>query len=70
MKILDQFISKVRATIPIDLQIQGAHCYHKVRLWLFKGATSPVFQELRLPDVDEVSLEKIDFSSPFLFRQN
>ena len=70
MKILDQAINKAQATIPMDLQIRGAHIYNKVRRAAFESARPPVFVEHQLPDVADLPLEKIDVSSPFLYRQN
>ncbi len=70
MKLIEQLVSKAQAIVPVDVQIRGAHLYHKVRQVAFRGAGSPVFIEEPIPDVADIPLEKIDVSNPFLFRQN
>lgn len=69
MKAIDQIIQKAQATIPIDLQIHGAHLYQKVKRAALPSARSPVFIERKIPDVADVALADIDVSNPFLFRQ-
>jgi cytochrome P450 len=69
MKAIDQIIHKAQATIPIDLQIRGAHLYQKVKRAALPSARSPVFIERKIPDVADVALADIDVSNPFLFRQ-
>jgi cytochrome P450 len=69
-QVLDQAISKVQASVPIELQIKGAHLFQKAKQRAFKSARPPVFVEQALPQVADLALDKIDVSNPFLFRQN
>lgn len=68
MKVIDQVLSKVQATVPMDLQIQGVHLFHKVREVL-PGFERPEFIEREIADVADVELADIDLSNPFLYRQ-
>ncbi len=70
MKVIDQVITKAQATIPVDIQIKGAHIYQKVKRAAFLSKRPLVFIEQPIPDVAAVPLEKIDVSNPFMFRQN
>ena len=69
MKVIDQLIHKAQATVPIDLQIRGAHLYQKIKRTALPSARPPVFIERRIPDVADVALADIDVSNPFLYRQ-
>ncbi|MEO6699020.1 MAG: cytochrome P450, partial [Paraperlucidibaca sp.] len=69
-QVLDQAISKVQASVPIELQIKGAHLFQKAKQSAFKSARPPVFTEHALPAAADIALDKIDVSNPFLFRQN
>lgn len=69
MKLIDQVISKAQATVPIDLQIRGAHLYQTIKRAALPSARPPVFIERPIPHADEIALADIDVSNPFLYRQ-
>lgn len=69
MKVLEQILQKAQATVPIDLQIRGAHLYQKVKQTALPSARPHQFVERPIPDVDELALTDIDVSNPFLYRQ-
>lgn len=69
MKVLEQILQKAQATVPIDLQIRGAHLYQKVKQTALPSARPHKFIERPLPDVHDLALTDIDVSNPFLYRQ-
>ena len=69
VKISEKVAEKVQATIPIDLQIQGAHAYDKTRRWVTGTNGKKLFVERPIPPAEEVELADIDLSNPFLYRQ-
>jgi len=69
MKFISPVIEKSAALIPIHLQIKGAHLFQKAKNGIRKGAPVPVFDETLIPDVSTLTIEDIDVSNPFLFRQ-
>jgi len=68
MSVLEQVITKVQATIPMERQVQGLHLFQKAKK-LVVGDKQPVFVEEQLPDVYELALTEIDLSNPFLWGQ-
>lgn len=69
MKIPEAITAKVQSTIPMDLQIQGAHLYDKTRRWVTGTNGEKLFVESPIPPVEDVELADIDLSNPFLYRQ-
>ncbi len=69
MKVSEAITEKVQATIPIDLQIQGAHLYDKTRRLVTGTNGKRLFFEGPIPSVADVKLADIDLSNPFLYRQ-
>ena len=69
MKIADALTSKVQSTIPMGLQIRGAHLYDKTRRLVTGTEGKKLFVESPIPPVEEVELADIDLSNPFLYRQ-
>ena len=69
MKIPDAVKTKVDAAIPLDRQVQAAHLYDKSRRWLTGTNGQKMFVERPIPPVEELALEDIDLSNPFLYRQ-
>ncbi len=61
-----QVVSKV---IPADVQIKGLGVLQKARRTVGLSPKPPEFNERRLPDVESLSIEDINVTSPFLFRQ-
>lgn len=70
MKILTPLIEKSATIIPVHRQIQGAHLFQKVKKSVGMSHPIPEFKEAPLPDVNDLALEDIDVSNPFLFKQN
>lgn len=68
MSVLDQVLTKVQATIPMQRQVQGLHLFQKAKRRVV-GDRQPVFTETPLPDVYDLDLTDIDLSNPFLYRQ-
>ena len=68
MSVLDRVINKAQATIPMERQVQGMHLFQKAKRRVV-GDRPPVFVEEKIPDVDEVDLNEIDMSNPFMWRQ-
>lgn len=66
---LNLALDKVQATVPMDLQIKGMHLFQKARRRVLKRPPPPLLVETPLPAVDSLPLEKIDVTSPFLYRQ-
>ena len=66
---LNLALNKVQATVPMDLQIKGMHLFQKARRRVLKRSPPPPLVETPLPAVDSLPLEKIDVTSPFLYRQ-
>ena len=69
MKVSEAITEKVQATIPMDLQIQGAHLYDKTRRLVTGTNGKRLFAESPIPPVEDVELADIDLSNPFLYRQ-
>ncbi|MGL5442152.1 MAG: cytochrome P450, partial [[Mycobacterium] stephanolepidis] len=69
MNVIDKVIDKAQASIPLHLQIRGAHLYSRAKRAAFKSARPPVFTESPIPDVADVPLSEIDMSNPFMYRQ-
>ena len=69
MNIADTLSEKVQSTLPMELQIRGAHLYDKTRRWVTGTNGQKIFVETPIPPVDEVELTDIDLSNPFLYRQ-
>ncbi|MEO9328944.1 cytochrome P450 [Gordonia aurantiaca] len=69
MQILDRVVETVQANVPIDRQVQGLQFYHKARARLLGDSRPESFVEKPIPPVDEVSLDEIDMSNPFMYRQ-
>ena len=57
VKISEKVAEKVQATIPIDLQIQGAHLYDKTRRLVTGTNGKKIFVESPLPPVEDVEKE-------------
>lgn len=68
-RLAEQAITKAQATIPIPLQIKGAHLFLKVKQRALKQAPVRPPVETPLPPVEQLALTEIDVSNPFLFRQ-
>ncbi|MDP3293270.1 MAG: cytochrome P450 [Nevskia sp.] len=66
---LNRALNKVQATVPMDLQIRGMHLFQKARQHVIKRPPPPPLVEQPLPPVESLPLERIDVSSPFLYRQ-
>ncbi|WP_064441942.1 cytochrome P450 [Hoyosella altamirensis] len=69
MSVLDQVINKAQATVPLHIQIRGAHLYSRAKRAVLESARPPVFTEAPIPDVADVPLAEIDMSNPFMYRQ-
>lgn len=69
MRVSEAITEKVQATIPMDLQIQGAHLYDKTRRLVTGTNGKKLFVETLIPPVEDVELADIDLSNPFLYRQ-
>jgi len=69
MTLIDQAIRKAQASVPIDLQIRGAHLYQTLKRAALPSARPPVFIERPIPHASEIPLADIDVSNPFLYRQ-
>ena len=69
MNIADTLSDKVQSTLPMELQIRGAHLYDKTRRWVTGTNGQKIFVETPIPPADEVELADIDLSNPFLYRQ-
>ena len=64
MKIPEAITAKVQSTIPMDLQIQGAHLYDKTRRWVTGTNGEKLCVESPIPPVEDVELADIDLSNP------
>lgn len=69
MQILDRVVETVQANIPVDRQVQALQLFHKARGRLVGESRPEPFVEKPIPPVDEVSLDAIDMSNPFMYRQ-
>ena len=69
MKIPEAITAKVQSTIPVDMQIRGAHLYDKTMRWVTGTSGEKLFTERPIPPVEDVELADIDVSNPFLYRQ-
>lgn len=65
----DQVLTRLQSTVPMDLQIKGMHLFQKARRRVLKLPPVPAPVETPLPAVEGLPLEKIDVTSPFLYRQ-
>lgn len=70
MNILTPLVEKSAAVIPVHRQIQGAHLFQKAKKTIGLSRPVPEFIETPLPDVNDLRIEEIDVSNPFLFKQN
>ena len=68
-KALHRTLDKVQATVPMDLQIRGMHLFQKAKRRLLNRPMRQPVAETPLPPVDSLPLERIDPTSPFLYRQ-
>lgn len=66
---LDRALNKVQATVPMDLQIKGMHLFQKARHRVLGKTPAAPMVEQPLPPVEDLPLERIDVTSPFLYRQ-
>jgi len=69
MNIADTLSEKIQSTLPMELQVRGAHLYDKTRRWVTGTNGQKIFVETPIPPADEVELADIDLSNPFLYRQ-
>ena len=69
MSIKSAVANKVASVVPLATQIKASHVFHKALDKVIKDKV-PHFVESPIPDVSELSLDEIDVSNPFLFRQN
>lgn len=69
MKIPEAITAKVQSTIPVDMQIRGAHLYDKTLRRVTGTNGEKLFTERPIPPVEDVELADIDVSNPFLYRQ-
>jgi len=70
MKILNNLVEKGAASVPMHLQIKGAHLLYTAKSKLGVYAKAREFVEAPIPDVAGLAIEDIDVSNPFLFKQN
>lgn len=70
MKIITPLIEKTAAIVPLHRQVQAAHFVQKAKKSMGISRPIPDFIEVPLPDVNDLALEDIDVSNPFLFKQN
>ena len=70
MKILNDLVEKSTASVPMHLQIKGAHWLYTAKSKLGVYAKAREFVEAPIPDVESLAIEDIDVSNPFLFKQN
>lgn len=69
MKIPGEISKKIQSTLPMELQIRGAHLYDRTRRWVTGTNGEKLFVESPVPPVEDVALADIDVSNPFLYRQ-
>ena len=69
MNLADTLSEKIQSTLPMELQVRGAHLYDKTRRWVTGTNGQKIFVETPIPPADEVELADIDLSNPFLYRQ-
>lgn len=69
MQILDRVVETVQANIPLDRQVQGLQLFHKTRARLLGETRPESYVEKPIPPVDQVGLDEIDMSDPFMYRQ-
>ncbi|WP_036490543.1 cytochrome P450 [Nocardioides sp. CF8] len=69
MTVTGHITDRVQSSIPMELQIRGAHLYDKARRWVTRTNGKKLFVEAPIPPVEEVDLKDIDLSNPFLYRQ-
>lgn len=70
MKSFTPLLEKSQGLVPGHIQIKGAQLLQKAKTKLGKTKPFPKFIEEPIPEVGSLSLEDIDVSNPFLFRQN
>jgi len=68
-RLAERAIDTAQATVPIPLQIRGAHLLLKAKQRVLKQPAVRPPVETPLPPADQLALADIDVSSPFLFRQ-
>lgn len=66
---LNHALNKVQSTVPMDLQIKGMHLFQKARHRVLGKTPATPMVEQPLPPVEGLALERIDVTSPFLYRQ-
>jgi len=66
---LESALNKVQTTVPMDLQIKGMHLFQKAKRRVLNRPPAAPLLEQPLPPVASLPLERIDVSSPFLYRQ-
>lgn len=66
---LNRALNKVQSTVPMDLQIKGMHLFQKARHRVLGKTPATPMVEQPLPQVEDLPLERIDPTSPFLYRQ-
>ncbi len=69
MTLISSVLERAAASVPIHLQIRGAHLFLKARNRVLKAPVLPHFVEEPIPDVETLAIEDIDLSNPFLYRQ-
>ncbi len=70
MNILTTARDKASEIVPMHLQIRGMHLFQKVKKRILQDPGFPEFIETPIPEVYSLSIDKIDVSNPFLFRQS
>ncbi|MBA55104.1 MAG: cytochrome P450 [Pseudomonadales bacterium] len=74
MSMLSKFIEKGIETgtrmVPLEYQVKGSHVVQSVKQRLSLHRPIPVFVEKPIPDVATLSIDEIDVSNPFLYRQD
>jgi cytochrome P450 len=70
MKLVTQFLEKSTKFIPVHKQIKLSQGVQKIKKTLGLNRSIPMFIEAPIPDVNDLALEDIDVSNPFLYRQN
>ncbi|MEN4448026.1 cytochrome P450 [Mycobacterium sp. SM3041] len=69
MSISSAVTAKVQSTLPVKMQLRGAHGYDKMRRLITGTNGQKLFTETPIPPVEDVDLADIDLSNPFLYRQ-
>ena len=72
-KIYTPIVNQTSKVVPLHYQIKGLHILQKVKDKVLPDILQPAkpdFVESPLPEVDTLTIDEIDVSNPFLFRQN